>query len=231
MQSKPKRQKKMLKFNIITLFPDLFTQHLNTLPLKRAIEKGLIQVNLVNLRDFAIDARGTVDDKPFGGGVGMVLMIEPIYKALESIHGADFANTKPARIVVTTPRGKTYNQKYARELSETQEITIICGRYEGIDARVEENLATDAISIGNYVLSGGELPALVIMESVTRLLAGVLEKEEAVTIESFTQGDDQIEFPQYTRPEDFKGHKVPEILLSGNHAKIGKWRENKQTKD
>lgn len=218
----------MINFNIITLLPEVFVPFLENLPLKRALLKENVQVNLVNLRDFALNDYGTVDDKPYGGGTGMVLMIEPIYKALNSIYNTnDFLEYKKAlpanqRIIVTAPSGKTYSQNYARELSKMQDITIICGRYEGIDSRVGEHLATDTISIGNFVLSGGELPALTIMESIVRLLPGTIEKESALETESFNEN--LIEYPQFTRPEDFKGMKVPEVLLSGNHAEIQKWR-------
>ena len=207
----------MLTFDIITLFPELFSAHLNTLPLKRALEKNLLKVNLHNLRDFAIDKRGTVDDKPYGGGVGMILMIEPIYKALESI-----SKTKNHEIVLLAPSGKKYTQKTALEFSKCEQIILICGRYEGVDARVE-SLTTDVISIGDYVLSGGELPALAIMESTVRLIPNVLEKEQAVKLESFSDGF--LEHPQYTRPEDFKGVKVPEVLLSGDHKRISDWKK------
>lgn len=217
----------MLKINVLTLFPGLFTEFINTLPVKRAVEKQLISMDLINIRDFAIDKRGTVDDKPYGGGVGMLMMIEPIYKALQSIYGPDFkdrTSLKPGqRIVLMSPRGQTYSQKKAEELSKCTDITFICGRYEGIDARVEEHFATDVVSIGNFVVSGGEIPAMTVMESVARLLPGVLEKEDATKIESFST--DYIEFPQYTRPEEFNGMKIPEILLSGDHKKVQEWRD------
>ncbi len=206
-----------LIFDVVTLFPNLFTEHLNTLPLKRAIEKGLVQVNLIDLRKYAIDKHGTVDDKPYGGGTGMVLMIEPIFKALNEIGDRQ-------KTLLMSPRGKRYTQQKANELSKLNHITIICGRYEGIDARVEENLADESISVGDYVLSGGEIPAMAIMESITRLIPGVLEKEDATTKESFT--DWGIEHPQYTRPEDFNGWKVPPVLLSGNHKEIEKWKKD-----
>lgn len=220
----------MLKFNVITLFPELFEKHIENLPFKRAEILNVAQYNTTNLRDFAIDKRGTVDDKTYGGGVGMLLRIEPIYNALKSIYGQDFdksglsvdAKENGKRIILMSPRGKRFNQKIAQELSQATDITFISGRYEGVDARVEENFVTDVISIGDYVLSGGELPSLVVMESITRLLPGVLDKEGATEIESFS--NDTLEFPQYTRPEDFDGLKVPEILLSGNHKEIEQWR-------
>jgi tRNA (guanine37-N1)-methyltransferase len=219
----------MTTFNIVTLFPELFEPFLRILPLSRAIDKKLIQVNLIQLRDFAIDERGTVDDKPYGGGVGMLLRIEPVWSALENIHGSieKAHKQKNTSIIALAPSGEKFTQQKAQELTKKETITFICGRYEGMDERIKTHLATEVISIGNYVLSGGELPALSIMETVTRLIPGVLEKEEAVEIESFAKGEDLVEFPQYTRPEEYKGLKVPEILLSGNHEKIKEWRNLK----
>ncbi|KKS16924.1 MAG: tRNA (guanine-N(1)-)-methyltransferase [candidate division WWE3 bacterium GW2011_GWC1_41_7] len=211
----------MLTFDVITLFPELFEEHLNHLPFKKAIQKGLLKVNLHNLRDYALDSYGTVDGKPYGGGTGMVLMVEPISKALGRIENKE-------RTVLMSPRGKKFDQKKAGEYAGLQQITLICGRYEGVDARVEEHLVDESVSVGDYVLSGGELPALAIMESVTRLLPGVLEKEDAAAKESFENGF--LEHPQYTRPEDFKGMKVPEVLLSGNHKEIEKWKKENSTK-
>lgn len=207
----------MLTFDIITLFPGLIAPHMQELPFRKALEKNLLQVNCHNLRDFAIDKHGTVDDKPYGGGVGMILMIEPIYKALETIKNK-------GRVVVLSPSGEKYTQQKAQELAKEKEVTIICGRYEGIDARVKEHLATDVISIGDYVVSGGEVPALVLMESITRLLPRVLEKPTAIEKESFVTPN-QVEHPQYTRPEEFNGWKVPKVLLSGHHKKIEEWKQ------
>jgi tRNA (guanine37-N1)-methyltransferase len=214
-----------MKINVITVLPNLFQEHLNNLPFKRAILNKSLDVNLVNLREYALDSYGTIDAKPYGGGVGMVLMIEPIYKALTDLHGPNLENK--GRVIVLSPRGKKFTQELARELVNEKEITFISGRYEGIDARVEENLATDVISIGDYVLSGGELPSLVIMEAITRLIPGVLEKDDAAKIESFSDGDN-LEYSQYTRPENFNGLKVPDVLLSGNHAEIERWRNPKK---
>ena len=225
----------MINFDVITLFPQLFTEHLNTLPFKKAVEKKISEYKLWNLRDFSVNSYGSVDDETYGGGVGMILMVEPIYNALVEIYGKNVIEKlikdgekkslpKDHRIVVLSPRGETYTQQKARELSKCTQITLICGRYEGIDARIEENAATDVISMGDYVLSGGEIPALAIMESITRLLPGVLEKEDASKIESFSEKN-KVEYPQYTRPENFMGLKVPEVLLNGNHKEIEKWRQ------
>jgi len=228
----------MMKFNVITVFPQLFTEHLNNLPFKKAKEKSLAVYHIHNLRSYSVNSYGSVDDETYGGGVGMILSVEPMYNALCDIYTKEVMEKqisdpkrsslpKGHKIVVLSPRGEVYTQKKARELSKCVQITLICGRYEGIDARVEENIATEVISIGNYILSGGEIPALVVMESVTRLMPGILEKENASKIESFEDGilnADQPEYPQYTRPENFMGIKVPEVLLKGNHKEIEKWR-------
>lgn len=231
--------------DVITLFPNLISPHLNELPFKRAIDKGLLTVNLHDLRNFANDKRGTVDDTPYGGGVGMILMLEPIFACLSEIYQKK--STLQSKIIVLSPKGETYTQKKAQDLVNLDQLTLISGRYEGIDSRVLElnkinnNFPEiEAISIGNYVLSGGELPSLVVMESLARLIPGVLKKPEALEVESFSKSDkslqtselhgsiDQnIEYPQYTRPKDFKGLKVPKVLLSGNHAEIKKWRKDK----
>lgn len=218
----------MLKFNVITLFPGLFEPHLKNLPFKKALEKKLMDIKLINLRDYALDKRGTVDGKPYGGGTGMILMAEPIYRALATLYGEtqNKSSKQNARIILLSPKGRKFDQKMAKDLLHAKDITFICGRYEGIDARVE-NMVTDIISIGDFVLSGGELPTLVIMESITRLIPGVLEKESATQIESHM--NNYLEFPQYTRPKDFRGMKVPSVLLSGNHRDIEKWKKENST--
>lgn len=182
--------------------------------------KNALDINLYPLRNFAIDKHGTVDDKPYGGGKGMVLRVEPIYSAVEQIkkdHGEQ-------KVILLSPKGELFNQNKAKELSKLENITIICGRYEGVDHRVHKYIADEVISIGEYILSGGEIPALVLIESVVRLLPGVLD-EEAKTKESFE--NDKKEHPQYTRPEKFRGWHAPEILLSGHHKNIEEWRDNK----
>ena len=212
----------MISFEVVTLFPELFEQHLKHLPLKRGLEIGAIKVNFHNIRDFAIDKRGTVDDKPYGGGPGMVLRPEPIFAAVENIKKTSKDKSK-SLIVLLSPAGQKYTQKKVRQYSQLEQLILISGRYEGFDARIEQGLADEAISIGDYVLSGGEVPTMVIMESVTRVLPGILEKEGATEIESFESNF--VEYPQYTRPEEFRGMKVPDVLLSGNHAEIEKWRK------
>lgn len=204
----------MLEINIITLFPKLFEEFKNVLPFNRALKNNLISLNIINLRDYAIDERGTVDDKPYGGGTGMVLRPEPLFTALESI-------SNQQEVIALTPKGKVFNQAMAQELSNKKSLTIICGRYEGIDQRIIDNYTTKEISLGSFVCSGGEAPAITILESIIRLLPGILE-EEVISKESHISNN--LEHPQYTRPEDFKGHKVPDILLSGNHAEIEKWK-------
>jgi len=209
-----------LKINIITLFPKLFEEFKNVLPFKRAIEKNLIELNIINLRNFAIDNRGTVDDKPYGGGTGMILRIEPIYKALESIGEKE-------EVIVLNPKGDRFNQKMAKELRDKNSLTFICGRYEGIDQRVIDNFSTKEVSIGEYVCSGGEAPTIVMLEAILRLLPDVLE-EDVISNESFE--DEKTEYPQYTRPEEFQGIKVPEVLISGNHKEIENWKKQNSKK-
>ncbi len=188
--------------------------------LGRAKSRGLIEINAVNLRDFAHDRHRTTDDAPFGGGPGMVMKPEPVFEAVESLVFRS-AGTKP-RVLLMTPQGRRFNQKFAEELARESHVIIICGRYEGVDERIRERLATDEVSIGDYVLTGGELAALVIADAVSRLIPGVLGDETSCETDSFSSG--LLEYPQYTRPADYRGMEVPEVLLSGNHAEIAKWR-------
>jgi len=210
----------MLRFNIITLFPELIEPHLDYLPLKKGIGAGFVEVRLINLKDFAIDKRGTVDGRPYGGGVGMILRVEPIADALSGL------GNEETHTVLLSPKGTRYTQKTAREYSKKKSITIICGRYEGVDARVEKTV-NEVISIGDFILSGGELAALTIMESVVRLIPGIIEKPEATLVESFS--NNKMEYPQYTRPRNYNGDEVPEVLLSGDHKKIEKWKNSQST--
>jgi len=222
-----------MKIDILTLFPEMFEGVFNYSIIKRAQEKGLAEIKIHNLRNWAIDKRGTVDDRPYGGGPGMILMIEPIYKALKYLKAIPHYDTKNApakmtpkigkqKIILLSPSGKLFNQKKAQELSKMKRIILVCGHYEGVDERVAEYLVDEEISIGDYILTGGELPAMVLVDAIVRLIPNVLEKPEAIKSESFSP---LLEYPQYTRPENFKGLKVPEILLSGNHQKIAQWRE------
>ncbi len=207
-----------MKFSIITIFPGFFSSPLKYGILSRAIEEGKIQVEIYNLRDFASDLHRSVDDRPFGGGSGMIMKIEPIWKALSAIKTSD------SRAILLSAAGKLFTQEKAKELSGQKHIILICGRYEGVDERVAENLVDDEISVGDYVLSGGEPAALIVMDTVTRLVPGVI-REESTKIESFSSG--LLEYPQYTRPRDFRGMVVPEVLFSGDHGKIEKWRKRK----
>lgn len=208
-----------MKISIITLFPEVFDPILNTSILKRAQQKGKVDFELVNLRDFGDGKHQVVDDRPYGGGAGMVLRADILAKALQLRKGT------PGSVILTSASGKPYNQSIARKLSKLDHIIIICGHYEGVDQRFIDKYVWEEISIGDYVLTGGEIPAMVIADSVVRLIPGVLEKPEAIINESFSEG--LLEYPQYTRPEEFEGEKVPEVLLSGNHAEIAKWRKQK----
>ena len=219
-----------MKFDVVTLFPKLFHEYLNVLPFKRAIEKRLTDITLWDLKNYPLTNYGSTDDKPYGGGRGMILAIEPIFKALTDIYKTDNVSVwhkdpTKQKIILLSPRGRKFNQKTARDLSQIDQATIICGRYEGVDARVEEYLATDVISVGDFVLSGGESAAVILMETVLRLIPGVLD-EETTSQESFENDAKVVEYPQYTRPDEFRGMKVPEVLLSGNHKKIEKFRKN-----
>jgi len=207
-----------LRIDVITLFPEAFRSVLESSIIGRALREGRAEVVLTNLRDFASDARGTVDDKPFGGGPGMVLMCEPVFKAVEYVQGLD---PRRARVILLTPQGEPLRQPRVRELAQEGRLLLVCGHYEGFDERIRR-LADLELSIGDYVLTGGELPALVVIDAVVRLIAGVLGAEDGTHEESFS--GDLLEYPQYTRPREFRGMVVPEVLLSGNHAGIARWR-------
>ncbi len=210
-----------MRFDILTIFPEIFISPLKASLLGKGIEKGIISINLVDLRDFTEDKHKSVDDTPFGGGCGMVMKPEPIVKALESID----SNFNRKLSIALTPNGRLYDQKLAEEYSGLDQLTIICGRYEGIDQRIGDYYVDQEISIGDYVLSGGEFAALAIVDSVSRLVPGLLGNKESLLEESFNQG--LLEYPQYTRPRDFRGYQVPEVLLSGDHKRIKQWRHRK----
>lgn len=217
----------MIEFDIITIFPEIFKTYLSVGLIGKAIDKKLIKVNVHNLRDWTSDKRKTVDDRPFGGGFGMVMKIEPIYKAVTWIK--KHSKTKKAKVVLFSPRGKKFDQKLASRLAKEKKLILICGRYEGVDERVAKYIADIELSIGDYVLMGGELPAMVVLETIARLIPGVLGKKELLK-ERVTKDKGFIEYPQYTRPEIFEPEKgvkwrVPKVLLSGNHKKIKEWRE------
>ena len=208
----------MPRIDVITLFPETFTNVLESSIVGRALREGRVQVVLTNLRAFARDERGTVDDKPFGGGPGMVLMCDPVFRAVESVQGQD---PRRGLVVLLTPQGERLTQRRVRDLAAAERLILICGHYEGFDERIR-TLADLELSIGDYVLTGGELPAMVVIDGVVRLAPGALGAEDGTRDESFAEG--LLEYPQYTRPREFRGMKVPEVLLSGNHADIGRWR-------
>ena len=208
-----------MKFDVLTLFPEMFGI-LNQSIIGKAIEKELIDINLINIRDFSKDKHKKVDDTPYGGGAGMVMMPDVVYDAYSSV-----TDKENAKVIYLSPQGKVLNQNKVKELSKENHLILLCGHYEGIDQRVLDEIVDEEISIGDYVLTGGELPAMVLIDSVSRYVKGVL-KEESVEEESFSNNK-LLEYPQYTRPEEFRGKKVPEVLISGHHQNIKKWREEK----
>jgi tRNA (guanine37-N1)-methyltransferase len=208
-----------LRIDILTLFPEMFAPVLGTSIPKRAAEKGAVEYHLTNLRDFAIDARGSVDDKPFGGGPGMVMMSSVVVPAIEAVESRD---ERPATRVLLTPQGRRFDQKLAGELSMKPRLLLVCGHYEGFDERISELTCPLELSVADVVLSGGELAAMVVVDAVVRLLPGVLGAEDGADDETFADG--LIEHPQYTRPREYRGLSVPDVLLSGNHAAIAAWR-------
>jgi len=207
-----------MKINVFTLFPEVFHTYLETSILKRAIQNQLVKVYLNNIRNWTVDKHHVTDDQPYGGGGGMVMKPEPIFTAVERVLGDGFKYP----IILLTPQGRLFDQSVAYELSEHREVALLCGRYEGIDERVRQHLVTDEISIGDYVLSGGELPAMVIIDSIVRLLPGALGDPTGAQDDSHSSG--LLEYPHYTRPADFRGWEVPEVLSSGDHARIDHWR-------
>ncbi len=215
-----------MKFDIITIFPNVIQEYIDTGILRIAQEKNLVEIDVHDLRKWTEDKHKTVDDTPYGGGPGMVMKIEPIYKALEELRKEN------SIVCITTPKGEKLTQSKVQEFSKKDDAhyIIICGRYEGVDQRVHDNLVDFEFSIGDYVLSGGELPALVFVDSITRLIPGVLGNEKSLDNESFTK-EKTLDYPQYTKPEQFKNWKVPEILLSGDHKKIKEWREKHSTEN
>ena len=211
-----------MKIDVLTLFPAMFAGPLDESIIKRARAQGLLDLTIHNLRDYTHDRHRAVDDKPFGGGPGMLLKPEPIFEAVENLA------REYTRVILLTPAGRTFNQVIARELAGQEHVLLICGSYEGFDERVREALADDELSIGDYVLTNGALPAMVVIDAVTRLLPGALGDDQSSRDESFSYG--LLEYPQYTRPAEFRGMKVPEVLLSGNHAEIEKWRRDQGRK-
>ncbi|GMR09584.1 MAG: tRNA (guanosine(37)-N1)-methyltransferase TrmD [Anaerolineae bacterium] len=208
-----------MKIEVFTLFPEVMMPYLSASILGKAQEAGLVEIGMHNIRDYTLDRHSTTDDQPYGGGGGMVMKPEPLFAAVETVLGEQLGET---RVVLLTPQGRVFKQSIARELASLRRIALISGRYEGVDERVREHLADDEISIGDYVLTGGELPALVVIDAVVRLLPGALGDEAASTQDSHSEG--LLEGPHYTRPAEYRGWKVPEILRSGDHAKVAAWR-------
>ena len=208
-----------MNFHVLTLFPDMIRDGFQTSITGRAVEKGLLSLDTVNIRDFSVNKHNRVDDYPYGGGAGMVMQAEPVYLAYQSV--AEKLPKKP-KVLYMSPQGKVFNQRMAEELAQGEEIVFLCGHYEGIDERVLEEIVDEEVSIGDYVLTGGELPALVIMDAVSRLVGGVLHNEDSAEFDSFH--DNLLEYPQYSRPEVWRDKAVPPILMSGHHANVEKWR-------
>jgi len=210
-----------MKFHILTLFPEMFSGVLSLGVTGRAVESGILDVTLYNIRDYTTDKHRSVDDAPYGGGAGMVMKVEPITRCIEAVR----ENAPDARLLLASPGGKPFDQKMAGELAADGEVIILCGRYEGIDERIKELFSATEFSIGDYVMTGGEIAAMTVLDAVARLIPGVLGSDESAGEESFSEG--LLEYPQYTRPPEFRGMKVPGILLSGNHSEIARWRREK----
>ncbi len=212
-----------MHFYIMTLFPEMVMQGLHTSIIGRAVEKGILSIDAVNIRDYAFNKHNSVDDYPYGGGAGMLMQAEPVYQAYQAVkEKIAAAEGKKPRVVYLSPQGKTFNQKMAEEFAKEEELVFLCGHYEGIDERVLEEIVTDYVSIGDYILTGGELPAMIMVDAISRLVPGVLHNDVSAEFESFQ--DNLLEYPQYSRPEVWHGKHVPEVLLSGHHANIEKWR-------
>lgn len=207
-----------MRFDVFTLFPEVFGPYLDSSILFRARQNGLLEVNLYNIRDWTVDRHHTTDDVPYGGGGGMVMKPEPIFAAVETVLGIPPA----CPVILLTPQGRVFTQRVAQELAQHAHLGLVCGRYEGVDERIRENLVTDEISIGDYVLSGGELPALALIDALTRLIPGALGDPDGASDDSHAMG--LLEYPHYTRPPEFRGWQVPEILLSGDHGRVDRWR-------
>ena len=213
-----------MRFEVFTLLPEVFPPYLESSILQRARQRGLIEVHVHNIRDYTHDRHHTTDDTPYGGGGGMVMKPEPVFESVESVLGLDLHQPKPTPVpvILLSPQGRVFTQRVAEELSTHERIALLCGRYEGVDERIREHLVTDEISVGDYVLTGGELPALIIIDAVSRLIPGVLGDPTGAQDDSHSMG--LLEYPHYTRPPEFRGWRVPEVLLSGDHGKIEKWR-------
>ncbi|MBE5921768.1 MAG: tRNA (guanosine(37)-N1)-methyltransferase TrmD [Lachnospiraceae bacterium] len=210
-----------MNFYVLTLFPEMVMSGLNTSIIGKGVEKGLLNIEAINIRDYAGNKYGKVDDYPYGGGAGMLMQPGPVYRSYESVVDK-IASERPTRVVYLTPTGNVFHQDMAKELAQEENLIFLCGHYEGIDERVLDKIVTDPVSIGDYVLTGGELPAMVMIDAISRFVPGVLKNEVSAETESFHEN--LLEYPQYTRPEEFMGEKVPEVLLSGHHGKVDAWR-------
>ncbi|MBC8351522.1 MAG: tRNA (guanosine(37)-N1)-methyltransferase TrmD [Planctomycetes bacterium] len=210
-----------MRFDVLTLFPDIFDGYLGQSLLNKAIERDLVKVAVHDMRRWSTDKHQKVDDRPYGGGPGMVLRVEPVIESVEEIQQTDDG---PGRVVMLTPQGRKLNQKVIEELAQERRLLLLCGRYEGFDQRVTDILQPDEISIGDFVLNGGEVAAMVLIDSMIRLVRGVLGDESSAVDDSFSEGNRLLEFAQYTRPREYRGHAVPEVLLGGNHEEIARWR-------
>ena len=211
-----------MNFHILTLFPEMVINGLDTSIIGRAMEKGCLSIEAVNIRDYTTNKHKKVDDYPYGGGAGILMQAQPVYDAYRAVIEKIKDIAKKPRVIYVTPQGATFNQTMAKEFAKEEELLFLCGHYEGIDERVLEEIVTDYVSIGDYVLTGGELPAMVMIDTISRLVPGVLNNEESAETESFA--GDLLEYPQYSRPEEWNGKKVPEVILSGHHANIAEWR-------
>ena len=214
-----------MNFHVLTLFPEMIMNGLETSILGRAAAKGIVSFEAVNIRDYTLERHGKVDDYPYGGGAGMVMQAEPIYRAYEAL--VEKIGKKP-RVIYMTPQGQTFNQSIAEDLAKEEDLVFLCGHYEGVDERVLEMIATDYLSAGDYVLTGGDLPAMMMIDCISRLVPGVLNNNVSAEFETFH--DNLLEYPQYTRPVEFRGRKVPDVLLSGHHGNIDKWRREQSLK-
>lgn len=217
-----------MKFDIITIFPKIFDSYFGESILKRAQEAGIVEIKTHDLRDYSTNKHRNIDDTPYGGGAGMVMQVEPIYEAVKAIKSEiqNYKQDEKVRTILFSAKGKRFTQADARRLAEYDRLIMVCGRYEGVDERVAEHVVDEELSIGDYVLTGGEIPAMVVVDSVARLLPGVLGNEQSAVTESHAE-EGYLEHPQYTKPEDFQDWKVPDVLLSGNHGEIEKWRKEK----
>ena len=210
-----------MRFDVLTLFPEIFPGYLSQSLLNKAIERGLTDVQVHNIRDWTTDKHHSIDDRPFGGGPGMVMMAPPVVECAEAVMNLD---DRPAHTILLTPQGRTLTQRVAEELSEYPRIMLLCGRYEGFDQRVSDILQPEELSVGDFVLNGGEVAAMIVIDTLVRLIPGVLGDERSSQEDSFSRANRLLEFPQYTRPREYRGHDVPEVLLSGDHGKIEQWR-------